>query len=250
MKHKFITACEEDNSYYITNYMAKDKIVAHILYMGLQIICFKGNSDIADIIFTSKHMIKPEYFSLNLFYAFGAACKGGHIDMIKHILDIISQNNQNNIIDEVMMNNIYSNGMFCAYKTANKTIIEFLSLRDVNWNWVGLYNAACQGGSIELMEFVNSKSQTDLSIFCRNNIYYACIGGHNHVIDYLISKNTVLFDGYSALQGALSGKNIDTITYIIKIIKDKKITGSKVLSTLKAHSKDPEINALYQRLKG
>ncbi len=122
--------------------------------------CEKGNIHLVELMI---HFIPIIYLNSGMYYA----CLGGHINVIKFLIDKGADN--------------FQGGMNHACLEGHKEIVEFMISKGANdWN-TGLDFASC-GGHIDMVKFMISKGATTFN----EGLYQACCG-------YIKNKEIILF---------------------------------------------------------
>lgn len=169
--------------------------------VGLAGACKNNNMEIAKYMLADE--LSDKHSDIN--FAFGKTCSGGHINMIKLVLDNIP--------------NIDINiGFVLACKHGHRKVIDYLiSIVDAQ-NWRHYFNTCCRYNQFELSKFMLSKIiDLDDGENLGQEYYGAAHYGRKDVLEYMISMENTDLNWSTIFMGSCEGEdNIDIIDFAIK----------------------------------
>ena len=129
-----------------------------------------------------------------LIKGFDLACRGGHIDIVKFLIekDLVP------IIDTIPPDRAtikkydFDNGLGNACMKNHTDIINLLLEKGANIN-IGI-NIASQYGHLELVRMLLAKCETLTTELYSHFLHWACSGGHINVVKFLIEKSKMTVD--------------------------------------------------------
>jgi ankyrin repeat protein len=168
--------------------------------------CYRGSWRII------KYALK--YCEHKLIKGFDLACLGGHLDIVKFLIekDLVP------IIDTIPPGKAttktydFGNGLGNACMTNHMDIINLLLEKDSNI-YIGI-NMACKYGHLELVRILLDKCETLTTELYSQFLHWACSGGHLNVVKFIIEKSKMIVDWNDCLlntcYAGCGGDHIDT----------------------------------------
>lgn len=198
---------------------------------NMYLIC-KGNNTLL----FDKYLGKDKIAKQNIIKGFNGACAGGHIDLIKKILQLdghvdfqhalmfASEHNQMQVI-EFIFDKItdFGFGLHGASRGNNVVIMKYM----IEHGAINIENSlfvACIHNSIDAVKFILSIYKNEIQLgtslyaymdYLSTALYHACYYNHIEIIDILLKFGTN--DYNSGLDGACEKGHMDLAKYMISL---------------------------------
>ncbi|XP_071115840.1 serine/threonine-protein phosphatase 6 regulatory ankyrin repeat subunit B-like [Haliotis cracherodii] len=149
-----------------------------------------------------------------------AACEGGNVEIVEYIVSL-------NIVDINSTGNDRRTPVMCAALKGHKVVFDLLvskgcDLTVEDRNGDNVLHAACDGGNVEIVEYIVSHNIVDINKgdrYKRTPVMRAALKGHKKMFELLVSKGCDLTMedgcGEKILHKACVGGNINIVEYIV-----------------------------------